>query len=100
MYFRNGMGSEFTHPVGAPIYLRPVNMFSGCTRADVKDEILPRLSSESSLRVVIATVAFGMGFDCLDVRRIIDWGPPSDIESYIQEDGRAGRNGLHATALQ
>jgi len=63
--------------LGLQIYLRPVNMFSACTHADIKDEILPRFSSKSSLWVVIATVAFGMGFDCLDVQRIIDWGAPS-----------------------
>ena len=42
------------------------------------------------IRVVVATVAFGIGLDCPNVR-IIHWGPPSDIESYIQEIGRAGR---------
>ena len=42
------------------------------------------------LRVVIATVAFGMGIDCPDVREVIHWGVPEDAEMYVQENGRGG----------
>ncbi len=42
---------------------------------------------------------FGMGLNCYIVQRIIHWGPPSDIEAYIQEIGRGGRNGLHTEAI-
>ena len=40
-----------------------------------------------------------MGLNCYNVQRIIHWGPPSDIEAYIQETGRGGRNGLHTKAI-
>ncbi len=42
------------------------------------------------LHVVIATVAFGMGIDCPDVREVIHWGVPEDAEMYVQESGRGG----------
>ena len=73
-------------------------MFSACTCKDVKDAILSRYSSDPSFRVISATIAFGMGLDCPNVRRIIRWGPTTALESYIQETGRAGRDGLEAVA--
>ena len=99
--FEKELGVDFTEPPGYPDVpdARYVDMFMSCTDPIVKESILSRFTTKSNLRIIIGTVAFGMGIDCPNVRKVIHYGPPSDIESYVQETGRAGRDGKPAYAI-
>ena len=103
IYFKHHMGNAFTEPIGAPGNLsrfRMIDMYTSYTHQSVKNSISQRFPARgSSLRVIISTVAFGMGVDCPDVHRIIHVGPPSDIEMYVQQTCRAGRDGERSNCI-
>ena len=82
IFFRDGLGREFTEPIGSPDLsrFRLVDMFTSVTDAEVKSQIISSFCNpEALLRIVCATVAFGMGIDCPNVREVIHFGVPDDI---------------------
>jgi ATP-dependent DNA helicase RecQ len=57
-------------------------------------DIIQKKFSEGKVKIMIATIAFGMGVDLPNIRLIINYGVSKDMESFYQEIGRAGRDGL------
>lgn len=101
-YLKSLLKVSFVFPRGAPEV--PGNRFAEIyTRASttgLKEQVIKAFQKElSSLRVVFATIAFGMGLDVQDIQQVIHVGPSTDLEDYAQEIGRAGRSGQPAKAI-
>ncbi|CAH3161221.1 unnamed protein product, partial [Porites lobata] len=76
-----------------------LEMLHSCSPKSNKDLILESFQcDEGHIRILVATIAFGMGVDCKKVYRTIHFGPAKNVESYLQESGRAGRDGSQCTA--
>jgi len=68
-------------------------MFHHSTHKSIKSMLVDTFGKpESIVRVIFATVAFGLGIDCPDIFMVINWGASRSFEGYYQESGRAGRN--------
>ena len=60
-------------------------MYHSSTDPIVKESILKLFCIPSNLRIVISTIAFGMGIDCHDVEQVVHLGQPESVESYVQK---------------
>ena len=69
--------------------------------ANDREMLLARFTGRAAppAQVVICTNAFGMGLDLPDVRLVVHWQHPASVEDYLQEFGRAGRDGRVSVAV-
>lgn len=71
--------------------------YHGGLSKDTKAENHTKFAN-GELLIIVATVSFGMGIDKSDIRHVVNYGVPNDIETYYQEIGRAGRDGVLSKA--
>jgi len=78
-----------------------VPFYHGKLAPNARELILARFQGRNDppVKMVVCTNAFGMGLDIPDIRLVVHWAHPASVEDYVQELGRAGRDGLPSVAL-
>ena len=80
--------------------IRTCEKFDACTAKNLKSGIVDSFTKpDGAVRIVISAIAFSMGLDVPDIHTVVHWGPPNDIECYVQETGRGGRDGKDTRAV-
>jgi ATP-dependent DNA helicase RecQ len=77
----------------------PAEIYHGRLTKAERDHAHQRFMSSGKRIVMIATSAFGLGVDKPDIRYVVHYNVPGSLEAYVQEAGRAGRDGLPARCI-
>jgi ATP-dependent DNA helicase RecQ len=77
----------------------PVTRYHGKMRAADRDAAQRQFMNPSRRQIMVATTAFGMGIDKPNIRYILHYQAPGSLEQYVQEMGRAGRDGRPAHCI-
>ena len=95
------LGKNITEPPGLPdSFLQFSNSLMYSLQHLIlmyKKKQLLNFVKTTNLRLIIASTAFGLGIDCKDIMRVINYGTPNTLEELVQEIGRAERNGKSIT---
>lgn len=102
MFFKSQLGEHGYYPENSP--MTSANLLFGMYHHSTLDKQQSRIlnsfhAAEGTVRLVFATNALGMGVNFSNVRAIIHYGPPREIEDFVQQIGRAGRDGKPSKAL-
>lgn len=97
--FEHELGENQYYPLGSPLLF--TNRLFAQHHAQYPEEyrnslVKGLISGTSVARVLFVTVAFGVGIDVSNVKRVVHIGVPYTMEEFFQETGRAGRNGQQA----
>ena len=99
-YFDSNLGDEGYASCPKTASSRFFAMFFHDTLTHKKEAIIEDLLTPSGhFRLIIASSALGMGINMVDLHHVYHYGPPTDLEDYMQEIGRAGRSGKQAQAV-